>query len=222
MMSVLQKFVRYTEDHMEETELWMLPYSTFMLTLVILFIMFYAFSYSNSIEYETALSDLASTNPDDPRVQQMKQEIALAQDIRDFIRSNKMEDKIQLTMTPHFIKIKMESLALFDSGSAELKKDIIFFLEHLNGQLGPMSNIVIAEGHTDNVPIHTAQYDSNWELSAARAFSVIYYFINNGLSPDRLIAHGLGEYRPAYSNDTAEDRAGNRRIELTVVRGAKG
>lgn len=221
-MSVLQKFVQYTEEHREETELWMLPYSTLMLTLVILFIMFYAFSYSGSVEYETALSDLASTNPNDPRVKQMKQEIALAQNIRDFIEKNKMTDKVQLVITPHHIKIKMESFALFDSGSAELKPGIGPFLEHLHGQLKPMSNRVVAEGHTDNVPIHTAQYNSNWELSSARAFSVIYYFINKGLAPDRLIAHGLGEFRPAASNETEADRAKNRRIEITVVRGAKG
>lgn len=222
MRSVLQKFVRYTEEHMEETELWMLPYSTFMLLLVILFIMFYAFSYSNSVEYETALSDLASTNPDDPRVLQMKEEIALAQNIRDFIRQNRMEDKVRVTITPHSININMESLALFDSGSAELKRDILFFLDHLNARLGPMHNKVIAEGHTDNVPIHTARYGSNWELSSARAFSVIHFFISKGLSPERLIAHGFGEYRPADSNDTESGRAKNRRIELTVVRGAKG
>ena len=221
-MSVLQKFVQYTEEHMEETELWMLPYSTLMLTLVILFIMFYAFAYSGSVEYEDALSNLAQTNPNDPRVKQMKLEIAFAQNIRDFIEKNKMTDKIQLMITPHYIKIKMESFALFDSGSAELKPGIGSFLEYLNGQLKPMSNMVIAEGHTDNVPIHTAQYDSNWELSSSRAFSVIYYFINRGIAPERLIAHGFGEFRPAYSNDTEADRAKNRRIEITVVRGAKG
>ncbi len=221
-MSVLRKFVQYTEEHMEETELWMLPYSTLMLVLVILFIMFYAFSYSQSVEYETALSDLAGTNPNDPRVKQMKQEIALAQNIRDFIEKNKMTDKVQLIITPHHIKIKMESFALFDSGSAELKPGIGSFLEHLHGQLKPMSNMVVAEGHTDNIPIHTAQYNSNWELSSARAFSVIYYFINKGLAPERLIAHGLGEFRPAASNETEADRAKNRRIEITVVRGAQG
>jgi chemotaxis protein MotB len=220
-MSVLQKFVQYTEEHMEETELWMLPYSTLMLTLVILFIMFYAFSYSNSVEYETALSDLASTNPNDPRVTQMKQEIALAQNVRDFIKKNNLSDKIQLIMTPHSIKIKMESFALFDSGSADLKKDIQFFLDYLFAQLKPMSNMVIAEGHTDNVPIHNRQFNSNWELSSSRAFSVIYFFINKGMVPERLVAHGFGEFRPAYSNDTETDRAKNRRIEITVVRGAK-
>jgi chemotaxis protein MotB len=221
-MSVLKKFVQYTEEHMEETELWMLPYSTLMLTLVILFIMFYAFSSSQSVEYESALSNLASTNPDDPRVKQMQQEIALAKNIRDFIEKNKMTDKIQLIMTPHAIKIKMESFALFDSGSAELKKDILFFLDHLNEQLKPMANSVIAEGHTDNVPIHTQQYDSNWELSSARSFSVIYFFINKGIAPERLVAHGLGEFRPAYTNETETERAKNRRIEITVVRGVKG
>ena len=222
MIAVLRRFVQYTEEHMEETELWMLPYSTMMLTLVILFIMFYAYSASNSVEYETALSDLASTNPNDPRVRQMKQEIALAQNIRDFIAKNGLSDRIQLVMTPHAIKLKMESLALFDSGKAELKPDILFFLDHLFDQLKPMSNMVIAEGHTDNVPIHTQQYESNWELSAARAFSVIYFFIHKGLPPDRLVAHGLGEFRPAAPNDTEADRAKNRRIEITVVRGANG
>jgi len=222
VIAVLRRFVQYTEEHMEETELWMLPYSTMMLTLVILFIMFYAYSASNSVEYETALSDLASTNPNDPRVRQMKQEIALAQNIRDFIAKNGLSDRIQLVMTPHAIKLKMESLALFDSGKAELKPDILFFLDHLFDQLKPMSNMVIAEGHTDNVPIHTQQYESNWELSAARAFSVIYFFIHKGLPPDRLVAHGLGEFRPAAPNDTEADRAKNRRIEITVVRGANG
>jgi len=219
--SVLKKFIQYNEEQMEETELWMLPYSTLMLTLVILFIMFYAVSLLGTVEYETALSDLAETNPNDPRVKQMKQEIALAQNVRDFIKKNNLTDKIQLVITPLSIKIKMESFALFDSGSADVKKDILFFLDHLNGQLKPMKNMVIAEGHTDNVPIHNQKFDSNWELSSARAFSVIYFFLNNGISPERLIAHGFGEFRPAYTNDTETDRAKNRRIEITVVRGAK-
>lgn len=199
----------------------MLPYSTLMLTLVILFIMFYAFSMSGSVEYESALSNLASTNPDDPRVKQMNLEIALAQSVRDYIQKNHLEDKIQMQITPHFIKIKMASFALFDSGSADLKQDSLTFLTYLNYQITPMSNRIIAEGHTDNVPIHNQYFDSNWELSSSRAFSVIYFFINHGIKPDRLVAHGFGEFRPAYSNDTEADRAKNRRIEITVVRGVK-
>lgn len=218
----IRNYFRFDDDTMDQTELWMLPYSTLMLTLVILFIMFYAFSFSNSVEYETALSDLASTNPNDPRVTQMKDEISLAQSIRDFLAKNNLTDKIQVVITPHAIKIKMESLALFDSGSADLKQDSRFFLEYLHDQLKPLGNRIIAEGHTDNIPIHTSEFSSNWELSSARAFSVIYYFINKGLPPDRLVAHGFGEFRPAYSNDTEADRAKNRRIEITIVRGVVG
>ncbi len=220
MISVLKKLIQYNEEQMEETDLWMLPYSTLMLTLVILFIMFYAFSLSGSVEYETALSDLAATNPNDPRVTQMKQEIALAQNIRDYIKKNNLTDKIQLVITPLSIKIKMESFALFDSGSAEVKKDILFFLDYLYGQLSTMNNMVITEGHTDNIPIHNQLFDSNWELSAARAFSIIHFFLNRGISPERLVAHGFGEFRPAYANETETDRAKNRRIEIAVVRGA--
>jgi len=215
-----RKLVRLGEERADETELWMLPYSTLMLTLVILFIMFYACSLSGSVEYETALSDLASTNPNDPRVMQMKQEIALAQNIRDFIQKNKLTDKIQMSITPHFIKIKMESYALFDSGSADIKKDSLFFLDYLYGQLSPMNNMVIAEGHTDNIPIHNQLFNSNWELSSARAFSIIHVFLNKGIAPERLVAHGFGEFRPAYANDTETERAKNRRIEIAVVRGA--
>jgi chemotaxis protein MotB len=221
-MSVLRKFIQYVEDHTEETELWMLPYSTLMLTLVILFIMFYAFASSGTVEYETALSDLASTNPNDPKVKLVKQEIALAQTMRDFIQKNNLSDKIQLVITPHHIRIKMESLALFDSGSAELKQDILFFLNQLYEQLKPMGNMIIAEGHTDSIPIHTQQFESNWELSSARAFSVIYFFLSKGIPPERLVAHGFGEFRPAYANETEDGRAKNRRIEISVVRGAKG
>jgi chemotaxis protein MotB len=217
-MSLLKKVVKYAKEHMEETQLWMLPYSTLMLTLVVLFIMFYAFSSSQSRENENALSDRASTNPDNPQGKQMQQEIALAKNIRDFIQQNRMTDKIQLITTPHAIRIKIESFALFDSGSSELKKDILFFLEHLNDQLKPMTNRVITEGHTDTVSIQTQQDNTNWELSSARSFSVIYFFINKGIAPERLVA----QFRPAYTSETETEQARNRRIEIIVIRGAKG
>jgi chemotaxis protein MotB len=134
-----------------------------------------------------------------------------------------MEDKAQVIITAQHIKLKMESLALFDSGSAELKADSFALLDEMVRHLSQMGNQIIAEGHTDNIPIHNQLFNSNWELSAARSFSVVYYFLNKGIAPDRLIAHGLGEFRPAFSNDVETERAKNRRIEITIVRGgAKG
>jgi chemotaxis protein MotB len=74
------------------------------------------------------------------------------------------------------------------------------------------------EGHTDNTPIHTAQFPSNWELSTARATYVLQYLISNGnVPPQRLSAVGYGEYRPVASNSTPEGRGANRRVDLVVL-----
>jgi chemotaxis protein MotB len=74
------------------------------------------------------------------------------------------------------------------------------------------------EGHTDNVPIHNGKYDSNWELSTARATEIIKLFITKfALAPNRLFASGYAEYYPTASNDTAEGRAMNRRVDLVIL-----
>ncbi len=79
-------------------------------------------------------------------------------------------------------------------------------------------NDIIIEGHTDNVPITGGKYQSNWELSVARAVSVIDFFTDRGIEPKKLVAGGYGEFHPAYPNDTPEHRARNRRIEITILR----
>ena len=76
---------------------------------------------------------------------------------------------------------------------------------------------VRVEGHTDNTPIHTAQFPSNWELSTSRATHVLQYLIDAKISPQRMSAVGYGEYRPVGSNDVAEGRAANRRVDLVIL-----
>ena len=129
-----------------------------------------------------------------------------------------MEDDVQVFVSAQTVQLTISSPVLFESGRAELKPDIGPFLEKLLEDLKHMKNTVIVEGHTDNIPIHTRRYDSNWELSTARAFSVIHFFLNRGVSPERLVAHGFSEYRPLFSNNTEEARAKNRRIEVTILR----
>ena len=82
----------------------------------------------------------------------------------------------------------------------------------------PLPNSVIVEGHTDNVPISAGIYQSNWELSVARAYSVIDFLTNMGVKPERFIAAGYGEFKPVTDNGTEEGRMQNRRIEINVVR----
>lgn len=223
MASVIKKLLSIAEQEADDTELWMLPYSTLMLMLVIMFIAFYAYSAFNSLEYEAAIADMAATKSDNSKSSNIKKEVAFARNMREFIADKQLSDKAQVIISAQFIKLKMESPALFDSGSAELKAESVPLLEKMLEQIKQMGNTIIVEGHTDNVPMHSQHYNSNWELSAARAFSVIRFFISNGTDSKRLVAHGFGEFRPVSSNDTELGRAKNRRIEITILReGFKG
>lgn len=115
--------------------------------------------------------------------------------------------------------INIDNSICFDSGSAILKKDVKHSLDKIAESLRdfPDNNIQI-EGHTDNVPIHTARFPSNWELSAARALAVLRYLENRKiLDPQRLSAVGYGQYHPIVPNDTAENRRLNRRVDIVIL-----
>jgi len=109
---------------------------------------------------------------------------------------------------------------LFDSGSARLKPGFMAILDVLGPKLKGLPNNIEVDGHTDSVPISTATYPSNWELSAGRAGAVIRYLETRGLPPARLSASGYADTRPVDSNDTRQGRARNRRVELIVLRQA--
>jgi chemotaxis protein MotB len=107
---------------------------------------------------------------------------------------------------------------LFASGSATLSEDARTTLEELANSIKLTEGDVIIEGHTDNAPILGRRYKSNWELSAARAFSVINALSDRGIEPRRLAAWGFGENRPVAPNDGAVNMAKNRRIEIVILK----
>ena len=98
-----------------------------------------------------------------------------------------------------------------------MKEEVLDTLDLLAGLISGLNNQIIVEGHTDNIPIKTFLYPSNWELSVARAVSVARYFVEvHHLSPERFIATGYGEYHPIDANDTPEGRARNRRVTIVL------
>lgn len=116
------------------------------------------------------------------------------------------------------LTVNMEAAILFDSGRADVKPDGIVILLKMVPTLKEVTDKSIRiEGHTDNVPIKSAQFPSNWELSAARAINVAKYLQQQGLDPANLSATAFSEFRPVADNDTREGRAKNRRIEITLV-----
>ncbi len=117
------------------------------------------------------------------------------------------------------INLRLTAPVLFDSGRADLKPQILSVMDGIASALSKLPNEVIIEGHTDNIPVAGGIYRSNWELSVARAFSVIDYLTTKKkLDPERFTSAGYGEYASLYPNDTDEHRKLNRRIEIKIIR----
>jgi chemotaxis protein MotB len=118
-----------------------------------------------------------------------------------------------------WVEVEIRTDILFPSGVATLSPEAQNILRQLAETLKPFPNPIRVEGHTDNRPIRSAAFPSNWELSAARAASVVHLFTEAGMDPRRLAVLGLGEYRPAQSNDTEQGRNMNRRVLLVILSG---
>lgn len=127
------------------------------------------------------------------------------------------KDLIQVRRFRFWLEIEIKTNILFPSGSAELQSAVVPVLRSLVVILRKYPNPVHIEGFTDNVPIKTVLYPSNWELSTARAMSVVHLFSREGLKPERLAAVGYGEFKPVAPNDTEEGRAKNRKVVLVVM-----
>lgn len=127
------------------------------------------------------------------------------------------KDLIKVTHNDLWVEIEINTSILFDSGSARLEDDALPVLGELANVLKKYPNYIQVEGFTDNVPIDTSVFPSNWELSAHRAASVVHLFMNNGVQPDRMAAIGYGEYRPIADNATPEGRRKNRRVVLVIL-----
>jgi len=125
---------------------------------------------------------------------------------------------VSVTATREGIVVSLRELGFFDSGSPALQPDAISTLGNFVKVAGPLQARIRIEGHTDNVPIHNARFDSNWELSTARATEITKLFITKySMAPRRLSASGYGEYYPVASNDTPQGRATNRRVDLVIL-----
>lgn len=116
-----------------------------------------------------------------------------------------------------WVEIDIKSNILFGSGDAIIQQQAVPALSRLAKVLEQFPNDIQVEGYTDNVPISTGVFPSNWELSAARAANVVHLFMNHGVTPGRMAAVGFGEYRPIADNRTESGRNINRRVAIIVL-----
>lgn len=140
----------------------------------------------------------------------------LAVSIENMLEAYVEQDLVQVKFMEDRVTVDMKDKMLFPSGSARLSRVADKVLRDVSRILTSMPNQIQVEGNTDNRPIHTEEFPSNWELSAARAASVVHLMSRFGVDPSRLSAIGYAEYRPVSGNDTEEGRQKNRRVTLVI------
>lgn len=207
-----------------KSPLWMIIYTDMVTNLMIFFLLSYCLTWLSEKDRKIAAASFEETfGGKKTAVQQAVDKIDhdknLQQSAFKNIENNVREKFSNVEISEEIIKITLPSPVLFDSGKAELKPETYKPLQEIADTIRNIPNTIVVEGHTDNKPISTKEFKSNWELSASRAFSVIRYFIDKEkIDPKRLSAFGYGEFRPKFSNDTEEHIQKNRRIEINITK----
>lgn len=195
------------ENQLNRGALWAVTYGDLMSYLMIFFLMLYVAAASRSVGIQMSLKAAEQKFNED------------AETVKDLFARYGVQKIARLEVGENKIRIIFLAPVLFDSGSAFMKTESLPVLQNLVQSLNDIPNPVQIEGHTDDVPLGPgAKFESNWELSAARAFAVLRFLEVNGIPQQRLSAIGYGEFRPTQPNDTAEGRAANRRIEINIMR----
>lgn len=226
---------------------WMATYGDLVTLLMCFFVLLFAFSSIDAQKFEAVMQSFqgsagilsggksladgplvfngmpeAQTTESPKESQQLEQ---LKEQLESYLEQNNLEASVQLVLEARGLLLRFKDNVLFDPGKADLKPQALQILTFLADALNSAEfadRYIRVEGHTDNVPINTDRFPSNWELSAGRASSVIRYYIENQqFRPDRFTAAGYGEYYPVGDNGTAEGRALNRRVDIVVLRNSE-
>lgn len=153
-----------------------------------------------------------------PTVPESMQTISeLGQQLQNVLSELIESDDVVINEGEDWLEIEIKSRILFESGEAELSAEAVPVIGRISDVLAQVANPLQIEGFTDNQPINTPRFPSNWELSASRAASVVHLMDDFGIDPVRMAAIGYGQYRPIASNDTTEGRQRNRRVTLVVL-----
>lgn len=138
--------------------------------------------------------------------------------VTSYVLDKGLDAKVTVTSNKRGVFVDIKEAILFEPGKAELKESGVQILKQLEGLVNDFDNEIVIEGHTDDVPMNSPLYPSNWELSTARGVSVVRYLSEVGnIDPERLSAIGYGEFRPMVPNEGALGRAANRRVNILII-----
>lgn len=217
---------------------WVVSYADFVTMLLALFMVMYALSQmdvNNLKEFSKSLGNVFNLPPKENlqsifKTTQMslsysKTETELKQDINELanIKTNVKEKLnnikgVKIAEETRGLVIRLSNGVLFDPGSDIIKRDSVGLLDRIAESLKDVPNSIRIEGHTDNTPIKTAQFPSNWELSTSRATNILRYLSEkHQITPNKLSAIGYGEYMPISGNTTEQEKATNRRVDIVIL-----
>ncbi len=217
------------ENQLNKGALWAVTYGDLMSYLMIFFLVLFSFSIAKTDKaktrkYEESLVNIQKAfggKLDKKQVERAKaqdQEDKVADKLKESMANNQMSNLVQIDSNEHRVRLVLTEAVLFDSGKADLRGRAKDVLKSIAEELKKLPNEVQVEGHTDNVPIRAGRYATNWELSMARAYSVIQFLESTGMDPKKLAGIGYGENRAVAENTTIEGRAKNRRIEISLLK----
>lgn len=226
-----------TDDAPKNNAPWLNSYADMVTLLWTFFILLFALSAINANKFEAGVSSLQSAfgvmsggqglidggAPTTPQLNLIARELAMMEmqgmKFREELENAGLADKVSIEMDPRGLIFRFSDSILFDLGSADIRSDALPVLEKVGQLIATVEYDIRIEGHTDDWPISTVRFPSNWELSTGRAASVVRFFIENlGFSPKQLEAAGYGQERPIASNETAEGRQKNRRVDVVLLR----
>ena len=229
---------KYNSKNSEESSSpgWEVIYTGFILIFLCFFIMLSAFStieqakvmqfarsFANAVsilpwgaKFESGLSVL----PESPDMVENKADLAkVFEELESLSARLDFEGEVNLAFTKEGLVMRLSEKALFDSGVAAVSPEAYPLLGKIGAIIAKTAYFIRIEGHTDNLPIHTQVFPSNWELSTARAVNVLRYFIEtHKIDPQRLAAVGFAEYQPLTSNNTQPNQSKNRRVEIIFIK----
>jgi len=223
------EFLNSEEDPFTESgdkDRYLITYSDLITLLLGLFIILFAMSKIDSAKYNGVVAAMGSYLGHESAIPSMPKtklvispKEKLSEELSKLIKENNYTNSIQLEETDRGITLHILDDILFPPGKAVINESSKMVLNKLAKVLVTIPNDIRIEGHTDNVPILTERYPSNWHLSVDRALSTAYYLINQeNISPDKVSIVGYSEYRPIVPNDSPESRAKNRRVDLVILK----
>jgi chemotaxis protein MotB len=232
---------RYDESG-ENHDRWLISYADFLTLLFAFFVVMYAVSVVNAGKYRVLSEALGDAFNGDPQAQRASTPVdqlpltnlitrkrmeaarrerdrlaLLARELNSSLAPLVKNGKVSITQSGRGLSVDINASILFDEGEAGLGEDARATLGTVAGLLRNDAWAIEVEGHTDNRPIATSSYPSNWELSAVRASSVVRLFIDSGVAPQRLRAVGHGDNLPLAPNTDEAGRARNRRVAVTIL-----